>query len=62
MSWGFRLRRAWDEFLVPLPFSRVVIVAHHPIDAERARARPGDLDRAIEVATQSAEKQLAMAR
>jgi len=54
VSWGFRLRRAWDEFVVPLPFSRVVIVAGDPVDARSARENPSELDRAIEAAMATA--------
>lgn len=53
------LRRAWDQFEVPLPFSRVQIVIGAPLDAERARREPELLDECIEAARREAEKRLA---
>ena len=58
-SRSLRLRRAWDDFLIPLPFSRVVILASDPIDARRALGEPAHLDRAIERAMHSAVERLA---
>lgn len=30
--WAIRVRRAWDRYLVPLPFSRVVVLRGEPIE------------------------------
>jgi lysophospholipid acyltransferase (LPLAT)-like uncharacterized protein len=59
VSWGFRLRRAWDDFLVPLPFARVVILASDPLDPTRVLENPEELDRAIDSAMDSAVQRLA---
>lgn len=58
--WGFRLSRIWDDFLVVLPFSRVVIVVGAPVDAEAALADPRLIDRAIFAAGDRAERELAV--
>jgi len=30
-AWKLRLRSAWDEFILPLPFSRVIAIAAEPV-------------------------------
>ncbi len=57
--WAFRLSRIWDDFLVVLPFSRVVIVIGAPLDARAAAAEPALIDRAIAAAGAQAERELA---
>lgn len=57
--WAFRLSRIWDDFLVVLPFSRVVIVIGAPLDAGAAAAEPALIDRAIAAAGAQAERELA---
>jgi hypothetical protein len=49
------LRRAWDHFEIPLPFTSVVIVAGSPVDAPRALREPALLERAIDACRQRAE-------
>ena len=46
-AWTFRLARAWDDFLVVLPFSRVVVVVGEPVDPATALADPRVLEAAI---------------
>jgi lysophospholipid acyltransferase (LPLAT)-like uncharacterized protein len=58
--WGFRLSRIWDDFLVVLPFSRVVIVVGAPLDAEAALADPRLIDSAIVAAGERAAHELAL--
>lgn len=58
-AWAFRLSRAWDDFLVVLPFSRVVVVVGEPVDAEAALADPRLIDLGIEQASARAELELA---
>lgn len=57
--WAFRLSRAWDEFLVVLPFSRVIVVVGEPVDAESALREPRLLGDAIADACEEAERRLA---
>lgn len=57
--WAFRLASAWDDFLVVLPFSRVVVVIGEPVDAEAALRDPGLLGAAIGAACLRAEEALA---
>lgn len=42
-SRAISLRRSWDRFIVPLPWSRVVVVRGEPIELER-RARPESIE------------------
>jgi hypothetical protein len=49
------LRRAWDAFEIPLPFSRVAIVIGPGIAADEARAEPGRLGHGIEACRRRAE-------
>ncbi len=42
------LRSAWDEFVVPLPFSRVVVAVGEELDLGAMDANLGHLDRAID--------------
>jgi lysophospholipid acyltransferase (LPLAT)-like uncharacterized protein len=48
------LRRAWDNFELPLPFARVAVVVGEPVAAEE----PESLDRAIHLAVGQAEELL----
>lgn len=57
-AWAFRLSRAWDDFLVVLPFSRVVVVIGEPLDPRAAAADPGLLETAIASAGTRAEMEL----
>jgi hypothetical protein len=41
------VRSSWDEFVIPLPFSRVVIAIGPPLDASAVEQDPGQLDSAI---------------
>lgn len=52
------IRRAWDQFEVPLPFSRVQIVLGAPLDPELVRREPGLLDRALEALRREAAQRL----
>jgi lysophospholipid acyltransferase (LPLAT)-like uncharacterized protein len=56
------LGRAWDRFSIPWPFSRVVVVAGAPIDAEQAAARPELVERAIARAERHARQLVRSAR
>jgi len=49
------LRRAWDRFEIPLPFSRVAVVVGSPVDARLAAARPEVLAAALSSARARAE-------
>lgn len=57
-AWALRLSRAWDDFLVVLPFSRVVVVIGAPLDPGTAAANPRLLDAAIARAATQAEAEL----
>jgi lysophospholipid acyltransferase (LPLAT)-like uncharacterized protein len=50
----FVLRGAWDRFEIPLPFARVVIVAHPPINP----LHPTLLTTAIDAASAAAKKEI----
>jgi lysophospholipid acyltransferase (LPLAT)-like uncharacterized protein len=52
------LERAWDRFLIPWPFARVVVVAGAPIDAVRARREPELVEQAIVAAERRARELL----
>jgi lysophospholipid acyltransferase (LPLAT)-like uncharacterized protein len=52
------VRRAWDRFEVPLPFSRIQIVLGAPLDVERARHEPEWVDRSIDAARREAVQRL----
>ena len=52
------LRRTWDRFEIPLPFSRVAISIGGMLDAGAARRRPEALDRALGELRQRAERML----
>lgn len=56
--WAIRLSRIWDDFLVVLPFSRVVVVVGAPLDAGAAAADPALIGRAIAAAGVAAEREL----
>jgi lysophospholipid acyltransferase (LPLAT)-like uncharacterized protein len=47
------LRRAWDRFLVPWPFARVVVVAGAPLAVDAAGPE------AVEAAIERAERRAA---
>ena len=49
------LKRTWDRFELPLPFSRVVVVVGAPLDVEEARVRPDTVAEAIAAAQRRAE-------
>jgi hypothetical protein len=50
-----RLPRTWDDFRLPLPFSRVTVIMGAPVDAERALAEPQLLRDALNRAATQAE-------
>jgi lysophospholipid acyltransferase (LPLAT)-like uncharacterized protein len=56
------LRRAWDRFEVPLPFSRVVVVAGAPAPADPGRGGAERLTSAISAARARAEALLLRGR
>jgi lysophospholipid acyltransferase (LPLAT)-like uncharacterized protein len=49
------LKKAWDVFEIPLPFSRVAIVVGAPLSADDTRARPDLLGRALQACRARAE-------
>jgi lysophospholipid acyltransferase (LPLAT)-like uncharacterized protein len=52
------LRRAWDEFEIPLPFTSVVVVLGPPLEAASSRAAAGQLGQAIDRAREQARLEL----
>ncbi|MCB9549099.1 MAG: DUF374 domain-containing protein [Myxococcales bacterium] len=59
---GRRLRRAWDRFLLPCPFTRVVVIVGAPLHFaadEAPEAAQGRLAAAIGAATDAAREALA---
>ncbi len=52
------LARAWDRFEIPLPFTRVVVVAGAALEPARVAEAPKELGKAIEAARHRAEKLL----
>ncbi|MBK7580903.1 MAG: DUF374 domain-containing protein [Myxococcales bacterium] len=60
--WVIRVRGAWDDFEIPLPFSRVVVVVGAPLDAARGVAEPQVLELAIRRAGATAAEGLARGR
>ncbi len=52
------LRGAWDHFMIPLPFARVVIQTGKEVDASSAEARTVVLERAISSASVLARARL----
>ena len=52
------LRGAWDHFMVPLPFARIVIQVGAAVDARGAVERASLLDQAISSASASARARL----
>ena len=54
------MSRIWDDFLVVLPFSRMVIVMGAPLNAEAALAEPRLIDSAIVAADDRAAHELAL--
>lgn len=53
------LRRSWDRFSIPMPFSRVQIVLGQPLDERAAVRHPELVDRGVERARRRAEQLLA---
>jgi hypothetical protein len=49
------LRRAWDRFEIPLPFSRVAVVVGEPVDAGAAASSPEVLASALSALRMRAE-------
>lgn len=52
------LRRAWDQFEIPLPFAKVVVVFGTPLGADAACGEPSALAAAIQVARRHAIRRL----
>lgn len=54
-----RLRRSWDHFAIPAPWSRVAIVRGAPVDVAAARGAPGEGGEGLEPARLALEQELA---
>ena len=54
-AWAVVVRRAWDRFEIPLPFSRVAVVIGPAVSAQAARLEPELLGAAIRDARARAE-------
>jgi hypothetical protein len=59
-AWAVSLSRVWDDFLIVLPFSRVVVVVGAPLDAGAAASDPRLLDAGIHAAAARAKQELAL--